>query len=348
MTEYPGVSYVMPVLNEADYLEEAIASILGQDYPGPKELVVALGPSTDTTNEVAQRLAYEDERIVLVPNPRGRTPIALNLAIRASKYPIVVRVDAHSDLPSHYTRRGVETLFRVDAHDVGGLMDARGRSPLQRAIAAAYNSRFGFGGAAYHSGAPEGPAESAYLGIFKREIFEQVGFYDESMLRAQDWELCHRIRQAGHLVWFDPELKVGYYPRDTFRALASQSFASGTWRAEIARRYPGGKSLRHVVPPLMVVGVTAGLAVNAARPLVKKSASPGVKHFLNLVSVIPYVYAGLAVSEGLRAQAPNANEKFLTSAVFPAIHFPWALGYMRGLIFGAGNTVDKGRVNRGR
>lgn len=348
MTNFPGVSYVMPVLNEANYLADAVGSILDQSYPGAKELIIALGPSTDGTNEVAQRLAEADERIVLVQNPEGRTPIALNLAIRASSYPVIIRVDAHSELPEHYTHRGVETLFRVQAHDVGGLMDARGRTPLQRAIAAAYNSRFGFGGAAYHSGAPEGPAESAYLGIFRREVFDEVGFYDESMLRAQDWELCHRIREAGYRVWFDPELKVGYYPRDTFRALVSQSFASGTWRAEIARRYRDGKSLRHVVPPLMVVGVTAGVVANLARPLVKKSASPNAKRLLNVLSVAPYVYGGLAVCEGMRGQAPRASERVLTGAVFPAIHFPWALGYMRGLLLGAGKTVDRGRVNRER
>ena len=162
MTEHPGVSYVMPVLNEADYLEEAVGSILTQDYDGDKELIIALGPSTDDTDEVAQRLAASDPRLILVVNPLGRTPIALNLAIRKSSHPIIMRVDAHCELPANYTSRGVETLYRVGAHDVGGLMDARGKTPVQRAIAAAYHSKFGFGGPAYHSGAPEGEAESAY------------------------------------------------------------------------------------------------------------------------------------------------------------------------------------------
>src|SRR5690606_38367753 len=125
MREIPGVSYIMPVLNEAGYLAEAVASILAQRYTGQKELVLALGPSSDSTNEVAQKLADNDPRIVLVNNPMGRTPIALNLAVRASSLPIVIRVDAHSELPPHYTQRGIETLYRVNAHDVGGLMDAK-------------------------------------------------------------------------------------------------------------------------------------------------------------------------------------------------------------------------------
>ncbi|MGP9817236.1 glycosyltransferase family 2 protein [Glutamicibacter sp. 363] len=344
MTEYPGVAYVMPVLNEAEYLDEAVASILAQDYEGDKELVLALGPSTDETNLVAQRLAAKDSRITLVDNPQGRTPIALNLAIRNSTNPIVIRVDAHSELPASYTKQGIETLNRVGAHDVGGLMDARGRTALQRAIAAAYHSKFGFGGPAYHSGAPEGEAESAYLGIFRREVFEEVGYFDENMWRAQDWELCLRIRQAGHKVWFDPELKVGYYPRDNFPSLIKQSFASGTWRGEIARRFPEGKSLRHDLPPLLLAGIGAGIVAAVIQPLAGERLAKPVNIMLTLSKAIPVLYGACTLLAGFRAKGEGLKEKLLTAATFPAIHLPWAAGYIKGRAVGAGSTLDKGRI----
>lgn len=344
MTENPGVSYVMPVLNEAEYLEEAVHSILTQDYDGEKELVIALGPSSDDTNLVAARLAEADSRVVLVDNPLGRTPIALNLAVKKSLHPIVLRVDAHSELPANYTRRGVETLFRVGAHDVGGLMDARGRTPVQRAIAAAYHSKFGFGGPAYHSGAPEGEAESAYLGIFRREVFDEVGFYDENMWRAQDWELCLRIRQAGHKVWFDPELKVGYYPRDNFKALARQSYASGTWRGEIARRFPEGKSMRHDMPPALLAGVITGTLAMIAAPLARGHVAKPMQFMLDSARLAPVVYTAATLAAGIRSNAQGAKEKVLAAVAFQAIHLPWAAGYVKGRIFGAAGTVDKGRV----
>lgn len=343
MQQTPGVSYVMPVLNEADYLAEAVRSILAQDYAGDKELVLALGPSTDETNDVAEQLASSDERITLVDNPVGRTPSALNLAIKASRHPVIIRVDAHSELPTDYTQRGVETLERVGAHDVGGLMDARGRTPVQRAIAAAYHSKFGFGGPAYHSGAPEGEAESAYLGIFRREIFDLVGYYDESLWRAQDWELCLRIRSAGFKVWFDPELKVGYYPRSNFKALIAQSYASGTWRGEIARRFPEGKSLRHDLPPLLVLGLGAGVVSAVAYPFLDQAPAV-VRGVLGLAMAVPVSYAAACLVAGVRSNAPSFKEKLLTGAVFPAIHLPWAMGYVKGRARGAAGTLDKGRV----
>ncbi len=334
----------MPVLNEADYLRDAVASILDQDYAGEKEIVLALGPSVDSTDDVAANLATEDARVKLVLNPQGRTPIGLNLAIAASKYPIVVRVDAHSELAPGYTARGIETLFRVDAHDVGGLMDARGKNPLQRAVAAAYHSPWGLGGAAYHSGAPEGPAESAYLGIFRREVFEEVGYYDESLHRAQDWELCLRIRQAGYKVWFDPELETGYYPRDNYKTLAAQSYASGVWRGELSRRYPDGKSIRHDLPPVMVLGTTLGAIAWIIDPWLTAEAPTAVRIALNLLKLAPVGYAALVVYATMTGKRTTLKERLLMLGVFPSIHFPWAVGFVKGRILGAQGTLDRGRV----
>src|SRR3954471_9806571 len=125
----PGVSYVMPVLNEEDYIASAVASVLAQDYAGPTEVVLALGPSRDRTDAIVADLARTDDRIRTVANPRADIPIGLNAAIRAARYPIIVRVDAHAELPPGYTRRAVATLERTGAANVGGIMLARGNTP---------------------------------------------------------------------------------------------------------------------------------------------------------------------------------------------------------------------------
>lgn len=111
----PGVSYVMPVLNERDYIEGAIEAVLSQDYAGAHDLVLALGPSTDGTNEIVEKLAAADARITFVHNPNTDIPVGLNLAIASSSHPIVVRIDAHSELAAGYTTRAVETLHRTGA-----------------------------------------------------------------------------------------------------------------------------------------------------------------------------------------------------------------------------------------
>ncbi|MGP5727177.1 glycosyltransferase family 2 protein [Arthrobacter rhombi] len=339
--QIPAVSYVMPVLNEAEYVRNAVEGILGQDFDGSKEIILALGPSADGTNAVVEQMALQDSRIRWVQNPSGRTPAGLNLAIKASTAPIVIRVDAHSVLDPQYTRRGVATLLRSGAADVGGRMDAQGRNSLQRAVAAAYNSPLGLGGAAYHSGAPEGPAESAYLGIFRRSIFDEVGFYDESLWRGQDWELCLRIRQAGEAVWFDPLLKTTYFPRDNYRRLAAQSYAAGVWRGELARRYPEGKSLRHFAPPAMAVSVALGTVAW----LVGADHHQGVGRFVQqTLRSVPVAYSVLAVAASAQASTCTVQERLHLLRVLPTIHFPWAYGFVRGRLLGAGQTTDQSRL----
>src|SRR5690349_8803572 len=118
----------MPVLNERDYLEHAVASVLAQDVDGPMELVLARGPSTDGTTPLAHRLAEEEPRLRIVDNPAAHIPVGLNAAIRASRFPTIVRVDAHSELAPGYTRRALETLRRTGAANVGGVMRADGRT----------------------------------------------------------------------------------------------------------------------------------------------------------------------------------------------------------------------------
>jgi glycosyltransferase involved in cell wall biosynthesis len=252
----------MPVLNEENYLEAAVLAILSQDYAGPIQVVLALGPSTDRTSEVAARIVAGDSRVSSVQNPTGRTPEGLNAALAATKQEIVVRVDAHSELSDGYIRLAVETLQRTGADNVGGIMGARGVTKFEKAVAAAMTSPLGVGSASFHTGGSEGPAETVYLGVFKRSALERVGGYDPAFTRAQDWEMNYRIRSTGGTVWFNPDLFVTYRPRPNVFKLAKQYFEYGSWRHEVMRRHPETRrtksALRYFAPPLAVALIVIG------------------------------------------------------------------------------------------
>ena len=87
------VSVIMPVRNEERHLAEAVRHVLGQDYPAGIEVVLAVGPSGDATAQIARDLAAADPRVTVVDNPSGRIPAGNNAAIKASRFPIVARVD---------------------------------------------------------------------------------------------------------------------------------------------------------------------------------------------------------------------------------------------------------------
>ncbi len=312
---WPGVSVVMPVLDEERHLRAAVATVLGQDYPGPLELVLALGPSRDRTDEIAAALASADGRVQTVRNPTGATGAGLNLAIAAARHDVVVRLDGHALVPADYVRVAVETLGRTGADNVGGLMAAEGVTDFECAVAAAMTSPIGVGQASFHTGGQEGPAPTVYLGAFRREVLDRLGGYDETFLRAQDWELNHRIRESGGLVWFTPAMRVSYRPRSTLRALAKQYRDYGRWRRVVMRQHEGTVNVRYLAPPAAVLGVAAGTVAGAIgwRPA--------------FVAPLGYAAAVLVGSAVVGRGLPPRSRAWLP-VVLATMHGAWGIGFL--------------------
>lgn len=319
---WPAVSVIMPVLNEERHLAAAVTHVLDQDYPGELELVIALGPSSDRTGEIARGLAERDARVRLVENPAGRTPHGLNAAIKASRHDIIVRVDGHGLLSEGYIRRAVEALQETGAANVGGIMQAEGETDFERAVACAMTSPLGIGSAAFHVGGEAGPADTVYLGAFRRDVLDRLGGYDEHFVRAQDWELNYRIRRAGELIWFTPDLKVTYRPRPNLRALASQFFRSGQWRREVVRHYPETASLRYLAPPAVVMAAGLGTVAGVAGLV-------GAPAWLTLGWLLPGGYAAGVVIAGLvEGRSLPAKAKTWLPAVIATMHLSWGAGFL--------------------
>jgi glycosyltransferase involved in cell wall biosynthesis len=312
----------MPVLNEERHIAQAVDRLLQQDYQGPISIVIAVGPSHDRTSDVVDQLVAQHPNVLRVENPSGRTPTGLNAAIAATPAEVIVRVDGHALVPPDYVRRGVETLHGSGADNVGGIMDAEGVTPFQQAVAAAMTSRFGVGGAAFHVGGAAGAALTVYLGCFKRSALDRVGGYDETMIRAQDWEMNYRIRATGGQVWFTPEMRVKYRPRPTPSALAKQYFGYGTWRREVARRYPDTISVRYLAAPIMVLAVVIGIVLVIAGLIAGSS-------MLSLMGLIPVALygAGVLVASVITGRGFT---KLLLLLVFPIMHFSWGTGFLLG------------------
>lgn len=321
----PGVSVVMPVRNEERHLGAAVRRVLEQDHDGPLEVILSVGPSDDRTREVADRLAAGDVRVRVIDNPTGVTPAALNLAIAAARHDIIVRVDGHAELCDGYVATAVRVLEETGAANVGGLMDAQGTTPFEEAVAHAYNSRWGLGGGGFHlAETPAGPAETVFLGSFRRGALEAIGGFDESLHRAQDWELNLRLREAGHTVWFTPEMKVTYRPRSSVRALGRQFFRTGQWRREVIRRHPHTASPRYLAPPLAVLGLGTGI-VGGVLGLALRS------RLLTALLVAPLTY--VAFLGAVTASSPDLRpaSRRLLPVVLTVMHVSWGAGFLRGL-----------------
>jgi glycosyltransferase involved in cell wall biosynthesis len=322
--QWPDVAVVMPVLNEENYLAASVLAILSQDYPGQVQVVLALGPSTDKTDEVAERICAGDARVSSVPNPTGRTPEGLNAALAVTTQEIVVRVDAHSELSDGYIRTAVETLQRTGADNVGGIMGARGVTSFEKAVAAAMTSPLGVGSASFHTGGSEGPTETVYLGVFKRSALERVGGYDPAFARAQDWEMNHRIRETGGTVWFNPDLFVTYRPRASVRKLAKQYFEYGSWRHEVMRRHPETRTrksaLRYYAPPLAVLLIVLGKMIGTIGFVMGNSLVWGY--------VLPIGYVVLTLVSSLTLVRRARSGALWLPIVLATMQLSWGFGFL--------------------
>jgi succinoglycan biosynthesis protein ExoA len=343
--EYPPVSVVMPVRNEERHLAESVRHVLQQDYPGPLELVLAVGPSADRTEQIARELAAAEPRITVVANPSGKIAPALNLALRTAAHQVIARIDGHALFPPDYVKTAVAILIETGAADVGGVMAAAGETPFQQAVAWSMTSKAGVGSAGWHTGGQAGPADSVYLGVYRREAIEQAGGWDEQMLRAEDWELNYRIRAGGGLVWFTPQLQVTYRPRASLRALGAQYFHYGRWRRVVVREHPETASFRYLAPPVAAALVTLGSLAGLAGLTGLAAGAPAAVAWLTAGLVIPLTYlAGItAVSVALSGDQA-ARVRAQLPLILAVMHMGWGAGFLtspRGLhrVAAAGTTV---------
>jgi glycosyltransferase involved in cell wall biosynthesis len=309
----PAISVILPVLNEESHLEGAVLSVLSQDYRGPLEIILALGPSRDRTNEIAAKLASQDNRVKLLDSPTGKTAAGLNLALAASKSPVVVRVDGHAQIPNNYISLIVEILNKTGAVNVGGVMAAVGTTAFERAVAGAMRSPLGVGASRFHTGGEAGEVDTVYLGAFRREALVAIGGFDERFTRAQDWELNFRLRENGGVIYFDPRLHVTYRPRSSVGALAKQYFEYGRWRRVVSRRHSGTINYRYLAPPFALLGFSASLVLGIALS--------SIFFIPALVYLLFVVLASLKISTSI-------GEYLLLLLVIPTMHFAWGAGFI--------------------
>ena len=309
----PAVSVILPVLNEEAHLEDSILAILSQDYQGSFEVILALGPSRDRTNEIANALVARDARVKLVANPTGKTAAGLNLAVAASQNPVIVRVDGHAEIPKNYLTLAVEILRETGAVNVGGVMAAEGITKFEKAVARAMRSPLGVGASRFHTGGAAGEADTVYLGSFRREAINQAGGFDERYTRAQDWELNHRLRKNGGVIYFDPRLQVTYRPRPTLRKLAKQYFQYGTWRRVVSRSHSGTINMRYLAPPVTLLGCAISVITGA---------------LFNPILYIPAAVYAVFVAISSVAIARSIREFISLLAIIPTMHFAWGAGFI--------------------
>jgi len=320
----PFVSIIMPVRNEADYIELSLGSIAKQSYPMERiEVLIADGMSDDGTREAVRDIAQATGLDVqILDNPKRIAPSGLNVALDHAKGDIIIRVDGHCELDPDYVANCVELLEANKADGVGGPIETIGEGLTADAIAIAMSSKFGVGGSAFRTvDDRELYTDTVAFPGYKRATIEKAGRFAEELVRNQDDEYNFRIRELGGRILLSPSIRSRYFSRSTFRSLWRQYFQYGYWKVRVLQLHPRQMSPRQFVPfvfviTLLLLGIVSLFSVIALWALIGLIALYALMNF----------GASVAAAKGHILRIPLVGFSFLI------LHLSYGLGSLCGLV----------------
>lgn len=336
----PSVTVIVACRNEEQHIEACVRSILRQEEPhGNFEIIVLDGMSEDGTRDILARLAHEDSRIRLINNPFRIKPSALNVGIKTAQGRYIAILDAHTVYASDYLRVCVELLAEhPEVCCAGGPIVSRGRRLFGKAVAMAMSHPIGVGNAKHRLPYYEGYAEGACFPVYRREIFDKVGLFDEGFVRNQDDEFNYRVARSGGRIFLSPRAQCTYYVRESVVQLFWQYFQYGYWRVAVLRKHRLPASLRQIAPVLffllMLVLLPGGLYL------------PGWWRLS--AAILPLTYASVLIVAGT---VVSIGQKQLVGLLFPVaasiMHVAYALGFVWGVALPGSQAMAKASSRKG-
>jgi len=321
------ISVIMPIRNERESIEDTLISLLKQDYPDDLiEIIVADGQSDDGTYEIVKELASTYPCIRLITNKKKIVPTGLNEAIKMSKGKVIIRVDAHSVYPNNYISRLVEALDIYGADNVGCVIKTEpyNNSAKCRAIAIGLSSPFGVGNSSFRIGIKEAiEVDTVPFGCFRREVFEDIGFFDEELVRNQDDEFNARMRKNGKKIFLIPDIECSYKARKNYTLLGRMLFQYGLFKPLVNKKLGEISSLRQLVPLLLVLYTIMGVVFAAFNLLFLKVYLAGLSvYFFSLLLI--------SFSQSI-VKRKDISLWLNVFMVYPTMHYAYGWGYIMGL-----------------
>ncbi|MES2629096.1 MAG: glycosyltransferase [Bacteroidota bacterium] len=319
--EARSIAVVIPSLNEEKYIEKCVRSVLNSDYPADKiEVWIADGESTDSTPQILHRLSEEDSRVKHLVNTHKTTPFALNLGLQASQADYLMILGAHSEIDSNYLSECASILDRIrDVGCVGGMLRNICLDETSSMISAAMSSPFGVGSAHFRTGAATGYVDTVAFGMYRREVFERIGYFDTDLTRNQDDEFNYRLlKHSGYRIYLTNAVFITYFVRASFEKLWRQYFQYGYWKVLVNKKHGSITTLRQLAPALWVSGLVAGLVLSLLSPWLAAAY---------VLTVVTY-FTGAVV---FASRLTEKNKPGIVRSFF-ILHHAYGLGYLKGIL----------------
>lgn len=322
-----SIDIIIPVLNEHEYILKCLQTILAFGRPSGISLRIFVvdGGSTDTTLKIVNNIAEEHPEIKILNNPQRIQACALNIALSCGSGEYILRLDAHATYPPDYLQKCVQVAVDSNCDNVGGVVTTLPGAKTYQAqvVQAVTTHRFGVGNSEFRLQPQPGLADTVPFGFFKRSVFTKIGFFDERLVRNQDYEFNRRIVACGGQIWLDPEIVVNYYNQSSIWSFLKKQYSKeGPYNAYLWYLAPYARAYRHGITGLFTAGIIGG------------SVSLFFSHILGVIYLFVLglymtLACGAAIQQAVRYKC--ALHTFALPPVFFAFHFVHGLGVLSGL-----------------
>ncbi len=307
------LSVIIPTLNEAGNIDKLVDSIENIDAT-QKEIFIVDGGSTDGTQEKVISLATSNPNLKLIDNPGKYVSQGFNKTFKEVHGKYLALVGAHALYPKNYFSECIKVIEDGLCDASGGFLVHKGHSPKGCAIARAMSSKFGVGDTDFRTNPNATYVDSVAFAVYHKKVFDEVGMFDEALVRNQDDEFHYRLNAAGFRIMMLPQLKVEYFVRESFQKLFTQYLNYGLYKPLVFKKVKFGMRLRHLVPSLFVLYLFSF-------PLI----------FISWIWALPLcLYFIFAIFFGWKGEDPWIY-KIWTPLVFPVLHIGYGWGFIKGL-----------------
>lgn len=320
----PYISTMIVARNESKYIEKSLNSLINQDYPKDRyEIIIIDGDSEDGTLDIVQRVINDNKHqnltFKIIRNPKRILASGWNLGIQNSQGEYVVRIDAHSIVERNFLSKCLEVMMKVDdAVCVGGCMNSDTIGNKGKAISYVLSSPFGVGNSKFRYSKTPGYVDTVAFGLYRKSIFDQVGYFDETLKRNQDIDMHSRMKAVGGKFYLDPSIIVTYYARNTVKSMMRQGYQNGKWNLLVFKKNHHALSLRHVVPLFFIMGIMI-------------TAILGIFHFYFWYLLGLVIILHLAVGFLFSIKRTRTMQFMVMPLLFLLLHMSYGIGSFCGI-----------------
>jgi glycosyltransferase involved in cell wall biosynthesis len=329
MGDLPLISIVILCRNEKDFIAECLDSFLANDYPKERlELLVADGMSQDGTRNIVESYSKKYPFVKLVDNPKKIPATAANQGIRVAKGDLVMIAGAHALYPTDYVSKCVAySQAYPTADNIGGVRwtEPRSKTFIGKSIAYVTSHRFGAGTAPYHRGGNfPSWVDSVWGGCYRKEVFERLGLYNESLVVGEDREFNRRLRGVGGRILQVPEISCTYYARSKFWDFCRWAFRMGFWPFYADKLVDTRiVSLRNFAPLGLIASLLLCLGISFRSPV-------GWFSFFGILSA--YIFVTVASATDLARRERDLRYFLLAPFLFGVTHVLYGIGSIYAIL----------------